>query len=299
MDIINKDLNLLKIFCVLAEEKSLSKAAKRLHLSQPALSYQLKRLREEFDDELFVRTRNGYSLTKTAVDLHSKAKSILVDIEKVYSKNILDLKTYKREFVIASTTYFEMIAIEKILKTLKNKAPKVTIKTISLNDETPIRELDSGTYDLAVSAFFKDVPKSFHLKKIGEDHHVCVIRKKHPYLNGESNLKAYLEYPHIKIDVPINSVSRVDRYLSEKNKVRNIQGKFNNFLTPALALKDNDFILTVPSKLASFYAEQFNLEVCALPTPKLNLEIKMLWHERHHHDDFHQWIRKEIERIFA
>ncbi len=299
MDITNKDLNLLKIFCVLAEEKNLSTAAERLNTSQPALSYQLKRLREEFGNELFIRTRAGYSLTEKAISLAPKAKAILSEIKKIYFKTDFDLKTHQQEFVLASTTYFEITVIEKILKLLKSKAPKVILKTVSLNSELPTKELDAGIYDLAVSAFFKEVPKSFHLKKIGTDHQVCVMRKKHPYLNGNSTLTRYLEFPHIKIDIPINSISRIDRYLEEKAyKKRNIQGRYNNFLSPALALKTDDFILTVPSRLGHFYAEMFNLEVRPLPTPKIELDIKMLWHERQNQDLFHKWFRAEIANLF-
>lgn len=299
MDIINKDLNLLKIFCVLADERNLSKSAKRLNTSQPALSYQLKRLRGEFDDELFVRTRAGYSLTEKATKLVPLAKAILNEIEKVYFKSNFDLKTYSREFVLASTTYFEITALEKILKLLKNKAPNVRLKTISLNDETPTKELEAGVCDLAVGAFFNDVPKSFHIKKIGSDHQVCVMRKRHPYLSGKESLSRYLEFPHIKIDVPLNSTSRIDRFLEEKGqRSRNIQAKFNNFLSPAIALKTDDYILTVPSRLGTFYADMFGLEVRNLPTQKIEIDIKMLWHERQKHDLFHQWIRNEIANTF-
>lgn len=299
MDIIYKDLNLLNTFVVLAEERSLSLAAKKLHLSQPALSYQLKRMREEFGDPLFIRTRNGYGLTERAESLIPEIKAILTASANLYSKQKFDLKTHQREFVLATTTYFEAIVIEKLLMLLKEKAPLVSLKTISLNDNIPIRELESGEYDLAVGAYFNDLPKSFYQKNIGKDHQVCVVRKKHPFLAGKKDLKSYLEFEHIKINVPIDSESRVDKLLSSRGlSQRKIIAKFNNFFTPALVLKSTNSILTVPQKLAQVYKQQFGLEVAALPGTKIELDTQFLWHERHHLDPFHKWIRAELEKMY-
>ncbi len=298
MDITNKDLNLLKIFCVLAKERSLSISAKRLHLSQPALSYQLKRLREEFQDLLFIRTRKGYGLTERAKALLPKIELILLTTEQIYSKPIFNLEDYSREVVIACTTYFEVIVIEKLFRILCEKAPNASIRTISLNDEVPLKELELGEYDIAIAAFIKEPSKSFHLKKIGKDHQVCLVRKNHPFLMGRQDLKKYLEFDHIKIDVPINSQSRIDDVLKSRGLQRKIVAKFNNFLTPPLVLLKSDLILTAPERLACFYKNNFNLEVVELPVQKIVLETKMLWHNRSHQDPFHVWLRNEIESIF-
>jgi DNA-binding transcriptional LysR family regulator len=300
MDIIGKDLNLLKIFLTLAEEKQLSRAAKRLNLSQPALSYQLKRMKHEFEDDLFVRTRKGYSLTTRAEQILPGIRSTLESAERLYINPQFKLEKYKKKFVLASTGYFEIIVIEKLLGLLGKEAPLVTLKTVALNDDLPEKELDSGECSIAVAAFFKEIPKSFYVKTIGQDRQVCVMRKGHPYLKGPQNLAAYLQCDHIKISIPINSVSRIDKYLKDQGLgTRKIVADFNNFLTPALVLQETDSILTVPEKLAKIYAKKFGLEVCPVPVPSITLETKMVWHERSQHDPFHKWMRAEIEKIYT
>lgn len=300
MNFANKDLNLLHCFKVLAEEKSLSSAAKRLGLSQPALSYQLKKLREQFDDQLFIRTRKGYVFSPRAELLIPEIGIILKAAEGLYSKPRFNLKSYSREFVMASTTYFEAVVIEKLLATLRREAPLVSLKTVTLNDVPPIQGLDAGEYDLAIASYKMDIPKSFYSKKIGVDHQVCIVRRNHPYLAGERNLKSYLKFDHIKINVPINSVSRIDQVLeTRKLGKRKVVAKFNNFLTPAFVLLDSDYILTVPSRLARVYEKHFKLVSVPIPISKIEIETRMTWHERQDKDPFHCWIRQKLEEIFS
>lgn len=300
MDITSKDLNLLRIFVALTEEKVLSRAAEKLRLSQPALSYQLKKMREEFDDLLFIRTRGGYRLTEKAVQMLPQIKNILKAAEDLYSKSNFYLKEYQTEFKLAATSYFEVIIMEALLRRLQKEAPLVRIQTFSLIENAPHKELEDGTYDLAVATFFGDLSKSFHVEMIGKDHQVCVLRKNHPFLSQKWDLKKYLEGEHIKINVPSGSVSRVDRYLQEKKaKPRKIVGRFNNFLTPPLVVSGSDALLTCPARLASFYCQQFDLVTLALPLPKIEIEIKMIWHERKSQDPFQRWIRQELKTIFA
>ncbi len=300
MNIITKDLNLLRTFLLLAEEKSLSQAANRLHLSQPALSYQLKKMREEFGDLLFIRTRSGYKLTERASQLFPHVKSILANVDGLYSKPTFLLKEHRGEFNLAATTYFEAIGMNSLLQRLRKKAPLVRIQTFSLSEKTPQRELEDGTYDLAVAAFFESLPKSFHTQKLGKDHQVCVMRKNHPCLSQKWDLLKYLEGEHIKIDVPSGSISRIDRYLeSKKLESRKIVGRFNNFLTPALVVKKSDVFLTCPERLASFYSRYFGLVSRPLPTPRIEIELQMIWHERKDQDPFQVWIRQELKEIFT
>jgi DNA-binding transcriptional LysR family regulator len=299
MDIMTKDLNLLRTFLLLAEEKSLSQAADKLHLSQPALSYQLKKMREEFGDLLFIRTRSGYKLTEKASQLFPQVKSILTNVDGLYSKPTFVLEEHRGEFNFAATTYFEAIVMNSLLQRLRKNAPLVRVQTFSLSEKTPQRELEDGTYDLVIAAFFTKMPKSFHTQKLGKDHQVCVMRKNHPCLSQKWDLKKYLEGEHVKIDVPSGSISRIDRYLEGKKlEPRKIVGRFNNFLTPALVVKNSDAFLTCPERLASFYSKQFDLVSRPLPTPKIEIELQMIWHERRDQDPFQAWIRQELKEIF-
>lgn len=294
----NQDLNLLKVFVVIAETLNLSKASEVLGLSQPSLSYALKKLRDEFNDPLFVREPYGFHPTPRAEQLLPQVQELLKKTNELYRVETLDLPKVDRTVNLAFTTYFEALILPKLIQILEKEAPLVKINTISLTGEVPRRELDSGEYDLAVAAYFENLPSSYYMLNLGKDPHVAVMRKKHPYLKSKKTLEDFLTYKHIKIGVPLHTESRIDQLLKRKGQARNIIGNFNNFFSPMLVLKQSDFILTVPSRLAQLYAEQMDLHVVELPTPDLFIKLKMVWHSRNHSDLFHQWLRRKIVDCF-
>src|SRR5262245_30468432 len=132
-----QDLNLLKLLVILGETLNLSRAAEEMNLSQPALSYALKKLREDLGDPLFVRVAYGFQPTPRALELIPKAKSFLEESRQLYEATSFDLKKYERTLTLSMTTYFESIVIVPLLKRLEKEAPLVTLKTISLQGEFP------------------------------------------------------------------------------------------------------------------------------------------------------------------
>jgi DNA-binding transcriptional LysR family regulator len=298
MELVNKDLNLLKVFITVGETLNLTRASEQLNLSQPALSYSLKKLREDFEDPLFVRTSHGFQPTPRAVELMPKVKAVIESSRLLYTSEKLNLKNHKCELKLALTTYFESIVIVKLMEIINKEAPLVRLKTVSLHGEFPKKELESAEIDLAVAAYFNELPENYLVRSLGKDKQVLVMRKNHPYLKTSRSLKDYLSFSHIKIGIPINSTSRVDQQLHEKNLKRKMIGEFNNFLSPLVALKETDGILTVPEKLANVYKSITNLEIAELPMKEITIESKMVWHSRFQNDPFHQWVREILYDIY-
>ena len=230
------DLNLLRVLVTIGQTLNLTKASAELRLSQPALSYSLKKLREDFKDPLFVRGSHGFQPTPRALSLIPLAKELLEQSIKLYSSEVFDLKNYKKTVTLALTTYFEAILIVELLKRLEKEAPLVMLKTISLQGEFPKRELESGDADLAVAAYFQDMPESYYIQNLGKDKHVVVHRKNHPYGKSAQGVEDYLKYSHIKIGVPLDTKSQIDLRLEQKKISRRMVGNFNNFLSPGVIL---------------------------------------------------------------
>lgn len=295
----DNNLNLLKIFVVVGEELNLTRASKRLHLGQPALSHALKTLREEFRDPLFVRVPHGLAPTERALSLIPKVRDVLALADKLYAEDgKLDLKSVERNIVLATTGYFELRMANGFVPNLFINTAKVSLHTVPLQGSLPKNEMERGDIHLAIAAYFDDLPPSFRIQKLGLDPIVCLVRKGHPYATSQT-LKDYLRFPHIKIDVPIGAKSRVDIILEERGLARDIKVFAANFASPPVVVASTDFILTCPRSLAEIYSSWGNVEIAPAPVDAPPIEVKMVWHERFQSDAFHRWFRSQVSVTFS
>lgn len=295
MNITSKNLNLLPIFLVIGEELNLSRAAVRLGASQPALSHSLVRLRELFQDPLFVRVPHGLAPTPKALELLPEVQALVRSAEGLLTPAAVDLKTIERELVIAATTYFELRILEALVARLRKEAPKVTLTTVALQGDFPKRELERGEVDVAIAAYFADLPGTMRFKALGKDPHVCVVRKGHPYAKSQRTVDDYLAHGHVVISVPLGVRQKIDDALEKRGKSRHIVARLNNFVSAPQVVASSDLILTCPQTLAERYATWLGLQVVPTPLPVAPVEVKMVWHERQHADPFHKWARAIIE----
>jgi len=292
MNIRSKDLNLLAIFVGISEEMNLSRASRRLGLSQPALSHALSRLREQFSDPLFVRGQRGLVPTAKVAVLLPQVRVLLASAESLYGAGeALNLAKLNRKAVIASTAYFEARTIASFISHARIKAPGLQIETRSLSGGFPRQELETGEFDLAVAAYFEDVPQGFHIQTVFSDRFVCVCSKKNSYLETKLRTDDYLECKHLQIEVPPGVFAPVDQHLKSKRKRRDIALRIGNFLTPPAILAKSDYLLTCPLSLAENYREMYPLTVTELPFWLPNIDTKMVWHDKCQQDAFHVWLR--------
>jgi DNA-binding transcriptional LysR family regulator len=295
MNIRNKDLNLLAVFVGIAEELNLSRASGRLGLSQPALSHSLSRLRDQFDDPLFVRGQRGLVATPRVSILLPKVRALLAMADDLYGPSeVLNLANLNRKVIIASTAYFEARVMANFIKHAQAVAPGLQLETRSLSGEFPKLELETGEFDLAIAAYFDSAPDGFRIRTIFSDRFVCVCSEKNAYLKTRQTTGDYLERRHVQIEVPPGVFAPVDRYLEGKNKRRNIALRIGNFLTPPAILAKSDLVLTCPLSLAESYQEMYPLTLCELPFRLPNIETKMTWHEKNQRDPFHAWLRERM-----
>jgi DNA-binding transcriptional LysR family regulator len=297
VNISSKKLNLLPIFQVIGEELNLSRAAERLGTSQPALSHSLGRLRDLFQDPLFVRVPHGLAPTPRAAELLPEVHRLVQGAEGLFRTGALDLKTLERRLVIAATTYFELRVLDKLVSRLRREAPRVTLATVSLQGEFPKAELERGDVDVAIAAYFAELPGQVRMKKLSSDPHVCVTRKNHAFIRsrGGKRLDDYLKYGHVMISVPLGAKQQIDVALEAMGKRRDVVAHLNNFISAPQVVASSDLILTCPKTLAERYASWFDLAISATPIETTSVQVKMVWHERNQADPFHRWVRGIIE----
>ncbi len=294
----NKNLNLLSIFKTIAEEASLSKAALKLGLSQPSLSYSIKRLREDFSDELFIRLPHGISLTPKAEILLPQISDLLSKLEAVYLERPLILNEFRGRFVLGATAYFESLVIKDLYESLKLKAPLASFKTLSLTGGTPVSELINGSMDLAVASYFDELPKSFFARTVATDPYVVLVRMNHPYLKTKQTLADYLKLTHVRIALGAGEIGRVDRAIAKKKLERKLVGQIGDFLSAPVLVSQSDLALTIPLRLALLYKSMASLEFAETPIRVDPIEIKMIWHARNHKNVMQKWFREMVVKSF-
>ena len=207
---------------------------------------------------------------------------------------ILDLANLKRKVVIASTAYFEARAMAGFIKYAQIKAPGLQLETYSLSGGFPKQELETGELDLAIAAYFDEIPNGFQMKTVFSDRFVCVCSKKNSYLKTNQTTEDFLSRKHLQIEVPPGVFAPVDQYLKGKRKRRDISLRIGNFLTPPAILSQSDLLLTCPLALAENYREMCPLVITELPFWLPAIDTKMVWHEKNQIDPFHMWLRDSL-----
>lgn len=295
INIRNVDMNLLVVFEALARTQNVSKAATQLNLTQSAVSHALARLRDQFNDPLFVRSPRGIVPTPRANDLRLGISAILEKTEALFNVGgAFNPKTHDGIFQLCTTDYSELVLLPRFFDHLSKEAPNVKVISRPTPSYLPKSALESGEADIAVAGFYGDLPPGFYQQKVFEDEFVVLARKKHPRMKGTMTLEKYLREDHIRIAMHGNLKGEFDTYLEKKGIKRNVVAGLSNFTSPAWILAETDFLLTAPRKLAERYCEYLPVQIFPAPMEIKKLTVMQVWHERTHEDPFQKWMRGEL-----
>jgi DNA-binding transcriptional LysR family regulator len=291
----SKDLNLLRVFVLLLDECNLSRAALRLHLTQPALSRSLARLRREFNDPLFVRAPGGMLPTPKAVALEPSLREVLEKVDRLYEKPpVFDPAKAKGIVRIATTDYFEQVIWVELAGALSRKAPGLTFVTLMTGSQIPVQEMRDGTVQLAIAGFFGDLPPGFMRQAIFSDKFFSVVRADHPGVKGDMTLEAYLDLGHLIVSPRGALEGAVDAALKKKSKRRRVVASVCSFLSSGPLVSTSDLVLTAPAKLVEKFASYLPLSIHEPPLALPKINVVQVWHERFHHDPMLAWLRNAI-----
>jgi DNA-binding transcriptional LysR family regulator len=192
------DLNLLLAALVLFEERKISTAAKRFHLSQPAMSRLLQRLRATFGDELLVRGKRGFELTPRARQLHEELASLLPQINRVITGVSFDPASTEATFRIALTDYAALVIAPRLTAKLAGHAPHTVLDLVAWGD-TAFTDLERGRLDLAF--WVNDAPAPLMSETLFEEDFICVMAADHPAHDRPLTVERYLAFPHAVVAV--------------------------------------------------------------------------------------------------
>ena len=292
---------------VLLREKSVTKAANHLGITQPAMSNVLKRLRDLFQDPLLIRTSEGMTPTERAIDLEPMVRSLLTQVEYVVQpKDTFDPSKSTRLFRIMASDYAESTLIPRLLRRLRKEAPGVILDVLTPSDVSFL-DVEQGRVDMAINRFDK-IPQSFHQKTIWEDSFTCLLSVHNP-LVFDFTLDNYLNANHIWVSktgfgigvgVDPKDVQRlgwVDEALARINKKRKISVFSRHYHVAMQLAQESDLIATLPSKAARLARENPNIVVKAPPFKIPAIELKMAWSPLLQNNQDHRWLRNLISEI--
>lgn len=302
MKLENFDLNLLVSFDTLIRERNVSRAAEKLHISQPAMSNSLKRLRDYLGDPLLVRTSRGMEPTEKALRLAPLVRQSLSLAQSALSpSDRFDASESQRTFRILVSDYVEGTLISALVKHLQSVAPNITLDILTLSDGS-FQDLEKGSIDLAINRF-DSIPPSFHQRSIWQDGFSCLVAANNP-LATEMSFAAYLAAKHIWVSktgigvgTGMSHTSQrgwVDDELANLGHERRIHVYTRHYQNVPLLLRDTDMVATIPARAAMLYKDSSELVIVKPPFAIEPIEITMVWSPVLQHNPAHQWLRDSL-----
>lgn len=290
------DLNLLVALDALLEERSVTRAAQRLGLSQPATSHALARLRELTGDALLVRSGARLVRTPRAEALQPAVRAILDDVRRALEGDHFEPASARRAFTIASADYGELVLVPPLLRILAREAPGVDLVVRPVPEE-PAEALAAGRVDLVLGVEpGRGAPGSLERRKLFDDGFVCLVRRDHPVLERELTVERFAAMGHLFIAPRGTRGGVVDDALGRRGLERRVVAMVPSFVAAPALVAESDLVVTLPSLLAARLAGPFGLRALEAPVRLPRFTISALWHARSRRDPAHAWLRATLVR---
>ena len=296
MKIKDTDLNLFIAFDVIYTEKNLTKSGQVLGITQPAVSNALARLRELFNDELFIRTSRGMIPTPVANQLIGDIRNALSLIQNTISvSEKFDPSTAEMTFKISIGDTSEYRLLPLLIKELAEIAPRVKVETYLTPRKDAPRELASGAIDFSIDP---PLQSDQHLKheKIYQEDYVMIVRKDHPILDKEKiTIEDYLDLSHIHISNRKTGMGHVDMTLYKLGLTRDIYLRAQHFLVAPYIVEQSDMAITTTKG----FAVDRNLAWRELPFDIDPLVLHLYWHENNDNESSSKWMRDLMLKTYG
>lgn len=293
------DLNLLPIAVALYDELSVSRAARQLGMSQPAVSKALRRLRETFDDPLFVRGPSGIVPTPRAHALVRTARPHLQQLQEGLLKGEhFDPATSTRAIVLGLSDIAEMAFLPSILDHLRAHAPKCPVSTFTMPDAQLAESLETGDVDVAAGYFPALARRNFRQRRLTKHGFACLMRVSHPLWKSRLTVSAYLAAEHIVIRRAGRSQEVLERFLERRRMRRKVALYTSNVLSVPYIVMDTHLVATLPYAVVTRFASLTPQVAAALPPFDVTYDLKLHWHRRFDNEPRSIWLREQLAAVF-
>ena len=293
------DLNLLPIFMALMEERSVTRAAERLGMTQPALSNALARLRTMLQDPLFIRERYGIQPTPVALELAPSIAEALAKLDDVVlGQQDFNPTNAERLFTIAPNGYFEFVVVPALVAKLQVLAPGIRLRLTPYGNDLAETGVVSGTTALVLGRIV-DAPDNLVVQRLMDEGLACVVRTNHPEIGNTISREQFERLRHVNVVPPGRLRVGLFQALAQQQLKRDVAISVTNFFAVAEMVAVTDYCATLPNLICRRLAHDPRVKVIPTPVDLGTFPVEMAWHVRYRHDAAHQWLRTLIGEVVA
>ncbi len=301
------DLNLLRVFDEVMAERSLTRAARNLSLTQPAVSNALRRLRETLGDELVQRSGQGMAPTSRALAIWPAVREALRQLQESLVPNEFVPGTANTTFVLAMADATAAEVMPGLVETLDQQAPGVSIRVVPLTTRDPRRLLDEETCDLAVGYFPSLVadltaseqsgePLPFSNQRLYDGEYVCAMRRDHPLATGPFTLNKFCAARHMLVSFSGRPYGFIDESLASLGRKRHVVLTVNQFFTAGRVVANSNLLTVLPRHFVRVTGIAEQLVLRPLPFDVAPVHVDAVWHRRSQQRSAHAWLRQAVLR---
>jgi len=288
------DLNLLPIFAALMEERSVTRAAQRVGMTQPALSNALARLRLMMQDQLFIRERYGLQPTPIALELAPVIADALARLDDaVLGQQDFDPGNAERVITIAPNGYVEFVLVPAVVARLQEVAPGIKLRLTPYGNDLAETGVVSGTTALVLGRIV-DPPDNLVVQHVMDEGLACIVRADHPEVGDVITREQFERLKHVNVVPPGRMRAGLFQALSQQQLRRDVAISVTNFFAVAEMVAVTNYCATLPRLICRRLAHDPRVKVLPAPVDLGTFPVEMAWHVRYRHDPAHRWLRSLI-----
>ena len=290
------DMNLFPVLDAIYATRNLTRAAERLHITQPAVSNALARLRRALNDQLFIRTPSGMSPTPLTENIMPRVQQALTLLgSSVTEQHQFEPASAQKTLRLSMNDMAETLVLPKLLEHLQQVAPGISVESYYVPRDQLVKELAANSLDFSL-----DVPMvsatQLQQQRLVADRYQCMLRPDHPLATATSlTLEQYLELEHIHVSSRRSGPGLADMALNKLGRRRKVKLRVQHYRVAPLIVLKTDLALTVPISLA----RQYPAKLFELPFQIPQMDWHLLWHRSQDEDPASQWFREQITSLFS
>lgn len=291
------DLNLLPMFLALMEERSVTRAANRLGITQPALSNSLNRLRDMLKDPLFIRERYGIRPTQLAEEIAPTIEAALAQLDElIVHQQDFEPASAERLFLMAPNSYVELVLMPPLVARLRELAPGIKLQLTPFGNDLADTGVSSGTTAMVLGRII-DPPDNLVVQHLMDDGLACVVRRDHPDVGDSLSRDLYESLKHVNVLPPGRIRAGVFQALGQQNLKREVAVSVTHFLAVPEMIAVTDYCATLPRLICRSLERDPRLKVIPAPVDLGTFPVEMAWHVRYRHDPAHRWLRSLVSDL--